>query len=183
MEIKIGTKQIMMVLLILSWIIFVGLCIEAGGIIFNTVYALYKPIVAKHFWNGADLSELYTSEKAHFITQTILMCIVAVLKALIFYLILKLFYNKKVSIAKPFDPNVTGVVFTIAFLCLGAGLFSHWGSEYAQWVKSNGIAMPDAELMRIGGADVWLFMAVTLFVIGQVFKKGTELQSENDLTV
>jgi hypothetical protein len=43
--------------------------------------------------------------------------------------------------------------------------------------------MPDAEFLRIGGGDVWLFIAVILAIVGQVFKKGTALQSEIDLTV
>ncbi len=168
---------------IVAWIIFIGLCIETGGIIFNIVYALNKPIVAKHFWNGADLSALYAYDKGHFISQTILMTITAVMKTLIFYTIVKLFSDKNFSIAKPFNPNAQNVVFKIAYLCLGAGLFSLWGTKYSAWLKGKGIQMPDIENLRIGGADVWLFMAVVLLVIGQVFKKGTELQTENDLTV
>jgi len=38
-------------------------------------------------------------------------------------------------------------------------------------------------LLHIDGADVWLFMALVLFVFAQVFKKGIELQNENDLTI
>jgi hypothetical protein len=183
MEIKIGTKHILSLLNILSWIIFIGLCIEAGGIIFNAVYALYKPVVAGHFWNSTDFAALYAHDKGYFITQTGLMAIVAVLKAFIFYLIIKMFYDKKLSLSKPFDPAVTAVVFNIAWLCLGAGIFSHWGNRYAAWLTAKGIAMPDRHYLRMDGADVWLFMAVVLIVIGQVFKKGTELQTESDLTV
>ena len=183
MEIRIGTKQILTLLKILSWIIFLGLCVEAGGIIFNSAYALYKPVVATYFWNGANLSDLYAHDKGHFITQTVLMSIAAVMKALIFYLIVKLFYDKKFSIAKPFNPDVTGIVFKISYCCLGAGIFSLWGARYASWIKDQGVQMPDIEYLRIGGGDVWLFMAVVLMVIGQVFKKGTELQTESDLTV
>lgn len=183
MEIRIGTKQILNLLQILCWIIFLGLCIEAGGIIFNSVYALYKPIVAKYFWNGTDLSNLYSHDKGHFITQTVLMCIVAVMKTLIFYLIVKMFYNNKFSLAKPFNSDATAVVFNIAYLCFGTGLFSIWGARYASWIKEQGITMPDIQYLRIGGGDVWLFMAVVLIVIGQLFKKGIEIQSENELTV
>jgi hypothetical protein len=43
--------------------------------------------------------------------------------------------------------------------------------------------MPAIESLRIGGADVWLFMGVTLLVIGQIYKKGIEIQTENELTV
>jgi hypothetical protein len=172
-----------MLLNILSWIIFLGLCIETGGIIFNSVYALYKPIIAKYFWNGADLSALYAFDKGHFITQTVLMSIVSVMKTMIFYLIVMLFYNKKFNMVKPFNPALTKMVFNIAYLCLGAGIFSNWGANYAAWIKAQGVQMPDIEYLRMGGADVWLFMAVVLIVIGQIFKKGTELQTENDLTV
>ena len=183
MEIKISTKQVLNVLNILSWIIFLGLCVEAGGILFNTVYAVYRPSAATYFWNGADLSKLFSHDKGHFIAQTALMAIVAVMKALIFYLILKFFYNKKLDFAKPFNPELKNLVIGLAYLCLGAGLFSLWGIRYAAWLEKQGVLMPDIHYMRIGGADVWLFMAVVLFVIGQIFKKGTELQTENDLTV
>lgn len=183
MEIKIGTQQMLKLLQILSWIIFIGLCIEAGGLLFNTGYALYKPIVAKYFWNGADLSALYSYNKSHFITQTALMSIVTILKAVIFYLIVKLFYDKKFNMAKPFHPAVTSFVFNVAYLCLGAGIFSFWGAKFAAWLVTKGIPMPDIHFLGIGAADVWLFMAVVLIVIGQVFKKGTELQTESELTV
>jgi len=43
--------------------------------------------------------------------------------------------------------------------------------------------MPDVQYLRLGGADVWLFMGVTLFVIAQIFKRGIEIQTENELTV
>ena len=33
------------------------------------------------------------------------------------------------------------------------------------------------------GADVWLFMGVILIIFAMIFKKGIEIQSENDLTV
>lgn len=183
MEIKITSKQILQLLHILSWIIFVGLCIEAGGILFNTIYVFYKPAVVKQFWNGADLSALYAYDHGHFVVQASLMCIAGIMKALIFYLIITLFYEKKLSMERPFSAAVTGSIFNIAYLCLGTGIFSSWGANYAAHMKERGIAMPDIQDLRIGGADVWFFMAVILFVIGHVFKKGTELQTENDLTV
>jgi hypothetical protein len=37
--------------------------------------------------------------------------------------------------------------------------------------------------LNLSGADVWLFMGVTLYVIAQIFKKGIELQTESELTV
>ena len=183
MEIRITTSHILKVLEILSWIIFIGLCIEAGALIFNTVYALYKPIVAQYFWNGADLSQLYKYDKGQFVAQMSLVVTVAVMKIVIFYLLVKMFYDKKFSLDNPFNTAVTRVVLNIAYLCLGAGLFSMWSTRQMKWFSKKGIAMPDEHLLNIDGADVWLFMAVVLIVIAQVFKKGIEIQNENDLTV
>jgi hypothetical protein len=45
---------------IVAWIIFVGLCIEAGGLIVNFVFSLYKPEFVQNLYQKLDLSELYT---------------------------------------------------------------------------------------------------------------------------
>ena len=55
--------------------------------------------------------------------------------------------------------------------------------KYTAWLRLNGIYVPSVEELHIGGADVWLFMSVVLFVIAQIFKRGIEIQTENDLTV
>jgi len=184
MTITITTKQILKVLHILSWIIFVGVCIQAGGFIFNSFYALViNPVGAKRFWEEIDLSSLYSYDSGHFFVQTFLMCIVAVLKACLFYLIIKLLYNKKISLSQPFSNEVRRFIFNISYLTLLIGLFSLWGVRYSEWLTKNGVKMPDVQNLGLGGGDVWLFMCVTLYVIAQVFKRGIEIQSENELTV
>ena len=47
----------------------------------------------------------------------------------------------------------------------------------------QGMPMADLDALNLAGADVWLFMAVILFVIAQIVKRGIELQAENDLTI
>jgi hypothetical protein len=45
------------------------------------------------------------------------------------------------------------------------------------------VDMPDPQSLQLGGADVWLFMAVILFLVTQLVKRGIEIQNENDLTI
>ena len=85
--------------------------------------------------------------------------------------------------AQPFSKEVGRFIFRISYVALLIGLFSWWGVKYAEWLVKQGVKMPDIEYLRLGGADVWLFMSVTLFVISQIFKRGIEIQTENDLTV
>lgn len=66
---------------------------------------------------------------------------------------------------------------------MGIGLFAYAGANYADWLMRQGVTMPDIESLKLGGADVWLFMGIILLVIAQIFKKGIEIQTENELTV
>lgn len=184
MEIKITTQQVLKVLYILTWIIFIGVCIEAGGFIFNAFFTLaMNPAGAGNFWQEIDLSALYHYDKGYFTTITLLMIIVAVMRAVLFYLILKILHNKGLNLLKPFNNEMKVFVSNVSYLALGIGLFSFWGARYAKWLVLQGVAMPDVQYLRLGGADVWLFMGITLLVIAQIFKRGVELQSENDLTI
>jgi hypothetical protein len=181
---EISTKQILKILYVLSWIIFVGVCFEAGGFIFNTFFTLViNPVDAKHYWPGIDFSGLYNYDHVYFFAETLLMIIVAVMRACIFYLIIKILHDKKLNMSQPFSREVGHFIFKISYLALSIGLFSWWGVKYTEWFVKQGVKMPDIEYLRLGGADVWLFMGVILFVIAQIFKRGIEIQTENELTV
>ena len=68
MEIKINTQQILKFLNILSWIIFIGLCIDAGGIFFNAIFIHFvNSNAAEQSWKGVDLSNLYNFDIGHFL--------------------------------------------------------------------------------------------------------------------
>lgn len=169
---------------VISWIIFIGLCIEAGGFIFNVFFTFFiNPEGAQKFWTHVNLSELYNFNQSHFVTLTSIMIIVTVLKALMFYFIVELFHNKKFDLSYPFNENVKRFIAKIAYLVLGIGLFSFWGSEFVENLVKEGIKLPVLQNLKLAGADVWFFMGILLLVIAQVFQKGIELQNENDLTI
>lgn len=125
MEIKIPTTQILKVLQVISWIIFIGLCIEAGSIAVNFFITLFiNPQGVENFWSGSDyLSGLYKFDQGHSMVIALLMLIVAVLKAVMFYLIIRLFSNKNLSISKPFSLEIRHFTMVQAYLALGIGLF------------------------------------------------------------
>ena len=178
------TDNILKALKIVSWILFVGVCIEAGAFIVNAYVTLFiNPVDATKFWTEVDLSELYRYNQSHFITMISLMIIVAVMRALMFYMILRTLHNKKLNLSQPFNETTRRFISSIAYLALGIGLFSFWGTNFAGALVTQGVKLPDIQHLRLGGADVWLFMGVILLVIAQIFKKGIEIQDENDLTV
>jgi len=105
------------------------------------------------------------------------------MKACIFYLTIKILHDKKLDMSQPFSNEVRLFILKVSYLTFGIGMFTWCGVKYTEWVVNQGVKMPDTEHLRLGGPDVWLFMSVTLFVIAQIFKRGIEIQSENELTV
>ena len=178
------TDSIFKVLNVVSWILFVGLCVEAGGFITNAFFTLLlNPVGASKFWVEVDLSAVYNYNQSYFVILILLIIIVTVLKALMFYLIVIIFHDKRFDLSHPFNEAVRRFILNIAYLALGIGLFSLWGAKFSNELMIQGVKITDVQSLKLGGADVWLFMSVILFIIAQIFKKGIEIQTENELTV
>ena len=181
---NITNKQILKVLYVLAWIIVIGLCVEAGGILFNTFYTMViNPIGAKSFWKGMDLSGLYEYDKGYYIAETMLMSIVTLMQAILFYLIVKVSYDKKLNLIQPFSEEVKCFISKASYLSLAIGLLSFLGVRNTVGLITQGVDMPDVQRLGFGGADVWIFMGIVLLVIVKVFERGIEIQAENDLTI
>jgi hypothetical protein len=171
---------------VLAWVIFIGLCIEAGGLIVNAIISLFiNPMASSRFWGNRNLYSLYQFNQSHFVSIVVLLIIVSILKCILFYIIVNLFHKKKLNLSYPFNQNMGKSLFNIGYLALGIGLFSWWGNNFSNWLKVIGknVLAQSFENIKFEGADIWLFMAVILLIFGMIFKKGIELQSENDLTV
>jgi hypothetical protein len=184
MELKISTQQILKFLNFLSWIIFIGLCIDAGGIFFNSLFIYFiNPEAARQSWNGVDLYDLYTFDIGYFFNLTILMSIVMFLKAFMFFIIIKTINHKNLDLAYPFKNKIKKSIANLSYIAFGIGMFSIWGQQFTDWLINLGVKMPAIKEIRFGGGDVWFFLFVILFAISIVFKRGIELQQENDLTI
>jgi len=184
MEIKITTSQILKSLHLFSWIIFIALCIEAGALLFNTIYTfVYSPAAAKFFYKQLNFENLLQSNPSYFITLLSIMLIIATLKAILFYLIIWYFSKTKQMHSKPFTIYLYQFVKNSSLCSLGIALFSNWGTKFSSFLTKNNYIIPNLEQLNFSGASIWLFFALFLFVISQVLKKGIEIQEENELTI
>lgn len=184
MELKISNLQILKILNIISWIIFIGLSIDAGGYIYNTIYtSFFNSNAAQYFWNHLDFSNLYNYDKGYFFAIAICIILIAVLKSILFYMIVKITHKDKLNLSNPFSEELGKFVSILSYFCFLIGLFCVLGANYSEWLINQNIFMPDLHSLKFSGADVWIFMGVVLFVVAQIFKRGIEIQNENDLTI
>ncbi len=165
---------------IIAWIIFVGLCIEAGGLIVNFIFSLYKPEFVQNLYQKLDLSQMYNLNKWVFFSMYSFILFISVLKAFLFYVVSMLLY--KLNLSKPFDSYVAGQIKNISYYTLSIGLISYIARETANNLPHYGFEV-DTLNQFWADSQAWILMAAVIYVIATIFSRGVEIQNENDLTV
>lgn len=180
MKWELNNRKFLQFLKIVSWVLFIGLAIDTGSYIFNGFYVFFiNDYATKYF----GLFDLYHADSGNYIVMLLFMTIVSLFKTLIFYTVIKMFDNEFIELKNPFTRQFVKLMNRIFYLTLGIGIFSYWGSKYVNWISSKNIVLPTVDQLNLGGADVWIFMAIVLLVINQILKRGVELQNENNLTI
>lgn len=162
------------------WFFLAGYCVQAGALLFNFVYSLFKPIATHNLHLGLDLSELFTKNKSVYAFVLITIIGISALKAYVFVIVIRLF--KILNLVKPFSEKVSEIITSITWYAFSIGIISLVVQEIIKRISEKGYNTGLAEkYWNDGGA--YLMMSAILFVIALIFQKGIELQKENELTV
>lgn len=165
---------------VICWVIFIGLCIQTGTLLFNYIYSLFRPVATHDLYSGLDLSDLYNKSTTLYGVLFHLFIVSSALKAVLFYLVIKML--GKLNFVKPFSEDVSEFISRITFLAFtigGIGIITH---QLIKKLIARGYDIATAyDLSDDWGA--YLMMAAILYVIALIFRKGIELQNESELTV
>ena len=167
-------------LYIVAWLIFVGLSIEAGGLIVNFFFSLYKPEVVQNLYQKLDLTEMYKESKMAFFGIYSFILFISILKAVLFYIVIRLMH--KMDLKKPFNSFVANQIFQISYYTISIGLFSHIARQSAKNLMHHGF-VTDGLNQFWPDSQAFILMGAVVYIIATIFKKGVDLQNENDLTV
>lgn len=175
-KMKTRTESILTVMHVLAWIAFVGLMIEAGAKISYYGVSLLNQETTKKLYMGLDLYDLMKFSFGYYTLTAAFLIAISCLKAHIAYQVVKLL--SKINLANPFTPEVATLMENISY------------TTFATWLVAmvyNGLA---EGILRIAGnnqtqqiSGEFIFMAGVVFVISQIFRRGIEIQTENELTV
>ena len=165
---------------VIAWIIFVGLCIEAGALLVNFVYSLFNPKVLGNLYEKLDLTLLYQQSKWVFFGVYSFVLFIAFLKAALFYVVIELLL--KLDLSNPFSSFVAKKIAQISYYTLSIGLISYIAKETTKNLAHHGY---DVNLLNKFWVDsqAYILMAAVIYVIHQIFKQGIALQQEKDLTI
>ncbi|HET8884886.1 MAG TPA: DUF2975 domain-containing protein [Salinimicrobium sp.] len=165
---------------VVAWVIFVGLCIEAGALIVNFVLSFFKPEIVHNLYQDLDLSEMYKRSKSAFFSMYSFILIISILKAYLFYIVIRLL--TKLDMTKPFNSFVSDQIAQISYYTLSIGLLSLLARQSAKNLMHRGYEIDQLNQYWVD-SRAFILMAAVVYVIATIFKRGIEIQNENDLTV
>lgn len=165
---------------IIAWVIFVGLCIEAGGLIVNFFFSLYKPEFLQNLYQKLDLTQMYERSQWAFYSIYSFILVIAVLKAVLFYTLILLML--KIDLSKPFNATVSKQISTISYYTFSIGLLSYIARETTKYLQQRGYEISTLDQFW-ADSQAFILMAAVIYVIAIIFAKGVEIQTENELTV
>lgn len=167
-------------LYVVAWIIFVGLSIEAGGLIVNFIFTIYKPEFVHNLYQKLDLIQMYKESRASFFGIYSFILIISILKAHLFYIVIRLMH--KMDLSKPFNIFVSTQISQISYYTLSIGLLSYIARQLVKNLMHHGF-VPDNLNQFWADSQAFILMGAVVYIIATIFKKGVDIQNENDLTV
>lgn len=173
---KTRTEQILRVMYVLSWITFIGLLVKTGAILISFGVSLFNPDASYNLYRGWSLHELRAHSFWYYTQVVSLMIVFSGLKAYIFYLVIKAL--SKVNMTDPFTMDVAHLLEKISYVLIGIWAVALAYNAQAEWFAKRQIINLDQ-----WSTDGLLLMAGLVFIISQIFKRGVEIQTENELTV
>lgn len=178
---KLNSNVVLKVLKVLTGVGFIGICVKAGSLLISYSVSMFvNPIGAKNLYMGLDLSQL--KEQSSWEYSILLCCIflIIALQALLFFVLLQIF--KHLNLVSPFHEKIRKLILSLSILSFGIGLLSKITVGFSIRFISQGMSFPHLfEHIDIG--DSFIFFGGILFFISVLFKKGIELQNENELTI
>lgn len=173
---QLKTDKLLAFMHVLAWIVFIGLLIKTGAILFSYGISTASPQGAKNLYLGLNLYPLRQYSFWDYSTHLSLLVALVMLEAYIAYLVIRVLATIKLS--HPFTIEVAQLLERISHFILGAWVLVLVYNAHTKWLAKRVEGM---EINLISAE--FIFLAGLVFIIAQVFKKGVEMQTENELTV
>ena len=165
----------------IAWLIFVGLSIEAGGLLVNFFFSLYQPEMIPNLYQKLDLSEMHKKSNLAFFGIYSFILIISILKAFLFYIVISLMH--KMDLSKPFNIFVSNKISQISYYTLSIGFLSAIANHFSKNLMHHGFVITHNIFEFWADSRGFILMGAIIYIIATIFKRGVELQNENELTI
>lgn len=88
----------------------------------------------------------------------------------------------QIRFVKPFNNFVTRKILQLSYYTFSIGILSYIANQTAKNLSHHGYEVDKLNQFWVD-SHAFILMAAIIYVIAQIFKRGVEIQSENELTV
>lgn len=177
---KTETTFILNAMRIISWVVFIGLCVKASTVLIVYLTDEFSgQESASSVAKSMNSSRVLINNPRYFTATSISIIILYFLKAFMMYQVLQIFL--KIDLNNPFSRKLYEIISRLSGLALTIGLTNIMLKRFALWMTKRGET--HNLFSFLDSADEFIFFAGILFVLSLVFKRGIEMQTENELTI
>ena len=182
---KTRTEKILKIINVFAWIIFLGTLFESGIILIGFIITLFNPeaVVFKDIGifgvgtsPGTYFYEIRESYLWNYILYVISIILWTLIKSYLAYLIIKLL--AKINLINPFSMEIANRIVKLSYTIIFIWGLSFIVNLFDKWAA---LALGLEPLFEFRG-EVF-FIAGLVYLIGNIFKRGVEIQNENKLTI
>ena len=161
---------------ILAWIAFIGYMIEAGAKLTSYAVSYVNPAAAKNLYLGLNLYDLRQLDFWQYSVAVLFLTLLPLMKSYIAWLVISTL--SKFNMNNPFTAGVAGKLEKISFAAFVTWCVTIFNNAYITWLmkKTGGL---QGNLL----ATEFIFMVGLVFIISKIFRRGVEIQTENELTI
>jgi len=170
------TEIILVIMKVVAWLAFIGLSIEAGAILTSFGVSIISPDFTGKLYKELYLENLQAYSFLHYLYYCITLVGLSILKAYIAYLVIKAM--DKINLTNPFTMSFVAKLEQISYLIFITWLIVIMNNAYSEWLQKR---IADLQL-SITSSD-FILVAGVLYIFSQIFRRGVELQRENELTI
>lgn len=171
------TTHLLSVMKVLTWFALIFIVFNTINVIIALFFSIFTDTIgSKAILNGFNFNDLKEHGNAIHIFGIFLVLGFHLLRIYTFYLILKIMNNLKIE--HPFNEDIAKLISLISYVTFGLGFLAIIGSRFEKYLLSKQI-MIDIDWNTID----YMYLAGVIFIIALVFKRGIEIQTENELTV
>jgi hypothetical protein len=169
------TRKVLKISYVFTWVVFIGFIIKAISTLTTYVISLFNPSLVKDLFQDINLLAYKQYDLFHYTSLVVYIFLKYSLQAYIAFLVIKLL--SKININKPFNTNTLRIIQKINYCTLLLWLLVVIYNMHVGLIETSSGISP--KLL----SSEFIYIVGILYVFSFLFKRGLELQSENDLTI
>jgi len=127
-----------------------------------------------------NISALEVLSRVEYNVVMIFLILSSATKAYLVYRVIQIL--SKINLIQPFNQNMASLITNINYVALAIGIIEVMADSYLEFLSGSSMTRLPLKSF-VENDNQFLFLAGIIFIISIVFKRGLEIQSDNNLTV